>query len=245
MRTSCAESLLSAFRWLPADAVAELITVGSAAVAESLASSGNGHGNDLPKRLYWVARNAMSRARETLRQNIRIPSWVKGGGSREVSLSAPIGNEDITLEVVLATEPDKRDERIEALPRALERLPAKSRELLQRRIIDAPECGNWRQNTAWPASPYSRTANGGALCPRSNGRTRPPRKRRNPWNLRLSTYCGNGGLFASGRSGGRPARRIATSRATTNKLVTKPATPAQPCRAQNHPPAVPSTLDPR
>jgi hypothetical protein len=59
-------------------------------------------------------------------------------------------------------------------------------------------------------------------------REKPPRKRRNPWNLLLSTYCANGGLFASGRSGGRPARRIATSRATTNKPVTKAATPAQP-----------------
>jgi len=66
-----------------------------------------------------------------------------------------------------------------------------------------------------------------------------------PRNLLLSTCCSNGGLFDSGWSGGRPARRIATRRATTNKLVTKPATPAHPCRAQNHPPAVPSTLDPR
>src|SRR5271165_758728 len=84
-----------------------------------------------------------------------------------------------------------------------------------------------------------------ALNPARRWATGPPRKRRNPRNLLLSTYCANGGLFASGWSGGRPARRIATSRATTNKLVTKPATPAHPCRAQNHPPAVPSTLDPR
>jgi RNA polymerase sigma factor (sigma-70 family) len=124
------------FGWLPTDGVPELINVGCAAVAESLASSGNRDGDDLPKRLYWVARNAMSRASETVRQNIRVPSWAKGGGPREVSLSAPIGNEEIAQEDVLASEPDKSDERIEALRRALERLPAKSRELLQRRIID-------------------------------------------------------------------------------------------------------------
>jgi hypothetical protein len=99
------------------------------------------------------------------------------------------------------------------------------------------------QRSHLPLSPRakSRCRLGITLFPRE----KPPRKRRNPWNLLLSTYCANGGLFASGRSGGRPARRIATSRATTNKLITKPATPAQPCRAQNHPPAVPSTLDPR
>ena len=124
------------FRWLPADGVADLINVGCAAVAESLAGSGNRDGDDLPKRLYWVARNAMTRASETARQNIRVPSWAKSGGPREVSLSAPIGNEAITLEDVLASEPAQSDERIEALRRALDRLPAKSRELLQRRIID-------------------------------------------------------------------------------------------------------------
>ena len=47
-----------------------------------------------------------------------------------------IGNEEITLEDVLASEPAQSDERIEALRRALDRLPAKNRELLQRRIID-------------------------------------------------------------------------------------------------------------
>jgi RNA polymerase sigma factor (sigma-70 family) len=124
------------FGWLPADGVADLINVGCAAVAESLAGSGNRDGDDLPKRLYWVARNAMTRASETAQQNIRVPSWAKGGGPREVSLSAPIGNEEITLEDVLASEPAKRDERIEALLRALDRLPARNRELLQRRIID-------------------------------------------------------------------------------------------------------------
>ena len=124
------------FRWLPADGVADLINVGCAAVAESIAGSGNRDGDDLPKRLYWVARNAMTRASETARQNIRIPSWAKNGGPREVSLSAPIGNEEITLEDVLASEPAQSDERIEALRRALDRLPAKNRELLQRRIID-------------------------------------------------------------------------------------------------------------
>ena len=124
------------FRWLPADGVADLINVGCAAVAESLAGSGHRDGDDLPKRLYWVARNAMTRASETARQNIRVPSWAKRGGPREVSLSTPIGNEEITLEDVLASEPAQSDERIEALRRALDRLPAKSRELLQRRIID-------------------------------------------------------------------------------------------------------------
>lgn len=126
------------FGWLPADGVAELINVGRAAVAEALANSDTRHRDDLEKKLYWVARNSMTKASETIRQNIRIPSWAKGVGPREVSLSTPIGyDEQMTLkDVLVASEPDKSDERIGALRRALDHFPAKSRELLQRRFVD-------------------------------------------------------------------------------------------------------------
>jgi RNA polymerase sigma factor (sigma-70 family) len=126
------------FRWLGPDGVAELINVGGAAIAEALANSDTRNGADLEKKLYWVARNAMAKASETLRQNIRVPSWAKGVGPREVSLSTPIGSDQVmTLEDVLAaSERENNDERIEALRRALERMPIKSRELLQRRFVD-------------------------------------------------------------------------------------------------------------
>jgi len=126
------------FRWLPADGVAELINVGCAAIAEALANSGTSDDAELEKKLYWVARNSMTRASETIRQNIRIPSWAKGVVAKEISLSAPIGADElITLEDVLAaSEPDKGVERIEAVRRSLDRLSIKSKELLQRRFVD-------------------------------------------------------------------------------------------------------------
>jgi RNA polymerase sigma factor (sigma-70 family) len=126
------------FRWLPADGVAELINVGCAAIAEALANSGTSDNAELEKKLYWVARNSMTRASETIRQNIRIPSWAKGVAAKDISLSAPIGDDAlITLEDVLAaSEPDKGVERIEAVRRSLDRLSNKDRELLQRRFVD-------------------------------------------------------------------------------------------------------------
>jgi RNA polymerase sigma factor (sigma-70 family) len=136
------------FGWLPAEGVADMINVGLAAIAEALASSGECGKGDMAKKAYWIARNAMNKASESVRQNIRVPAWANGSRPREVSISAPLGDDELTLEDVLAGAPAEPDERIEALRRALARLPAKSRELLQRRIIDGAgirqlsrECG--------------------------------------------------------------------------------------------------------
>jgi RNA polymerase sigma factor (sigma-70 family) len=136
------------FGWLPADGVADMINVGRAAIAEALASAGECGEGEMAKKAYWIARNAMNKASENARQNIRVPAWANGSGPSEVSISAPLGNDELTLEDVLAGEPAEPDERIEALRRALARLPGKSRELLQRRIIDGAgirelsvECG--------------------------------------------------------------------------------------------------------
>jgi HNH endonuclease len=123
------------FRWLPSDGVAELINVGCAAVAEALANPGD-NSDDLQKKLYWVARNAMTRASESIRQNIRVPSWARGPVPSEISLSTPIGEEMTLEDVLVASEPEGSNERIEALRRAFDRLPAKKRELLQRRVFD-------------------------------------------------------------------------------------------------------------
>jgi hypothetical protein len=95
---------LRRFSWLPGDGVNDMMSVARAAVAEEFGNCDRGNGDDLRKRIYWIARRAMAGASETVRQNIRVPCWAKDKKVTEISLSSPIGDGEAVLEDVLADE---------------------------------------------------------------------------------------------------------------------------------------------